>query len=180
VGGGKLIDGQLPNEIPDHHILREYDADGKLLRTALPVRSFSDRRSHPCADCFMSSNAKRIGVYSRSANEYIEFDSSGNQTGRWRTSALSSGVSITGTALTDSGDFYIGGGITQSGGFQVAVFRLEKQSGVAAVDVENRSSPVSAPRIRRLSLRRWRIGSARHGALRTGGNFPAADLNKRK
>jgi hypothetical protein len=115
--------------LPQHDVVREYDRSGKLIRTHLPSASFGAARAHPCAACYIVSNAKRAGLYAALANEYVEFDASGIEVGRWSTSAIPEFTSITGAALTDSGEFYIGGGYAAGYDWHVTVFRLDKATG---------------------------------------------------
>jgi hypothetical protein len=140
---GKLTDGQSLKELPQHDLLRQYDTEGRLMRTALPTSSFTGARPAPGSYCVLSANATTIGFYSRRANEYVELDSTGVEVRRWKTSALPENVSIVRGALTSSGDFYIGGGYNrQASGYHMALFRLDKQSGAfVPVDVRAEGSP---------------------------------------
>jgi hypothetical protein len=68
-----------------HDIWREYDEQGRLVRTMLSTEAFKPGSRHPAGHALHAANRDRVGVYSQAVNEYLEFDSSGNLIGRWRT-----------------------------------------------------------------------------------------------
>jgi len=101
---GKVHDESF-RELASHDILREYDEQGQLLRTALSTDSFKTPVSHPSAEALLVANRNRVGVYSQAVNEYIEVDLAGQVVGRWSTPAFSKQTVIAGAALTSSGVF---------------------------------------------------------------------------
>lgn len=131
---GRVTDAGF-RETPQHEVIRQFDQEGKEVRATTPRDSFSSGR-HPCSRCFLAANSTTIGFYSDSTNEYVELDSSGSQTGRWKTAPLPESVDLVGSALTTSGDFYLGGGTTNAGGFKTLLYRLNKATGAfVPVDV---------------------------------------------
>ena len=136
---GRVVDRNSRTE-PPHDVLRQYDSEGRLLRSLLPRQSFVDRQ-HPSSLSFMTSSGGRVGIYSLIANEWIEVSLLGEILGRWKGVNLASGSKLGGAAILPSGDVYASElqntGTGPPG--RTAFFRLDKETGawriVAADDL---------------------------------------------
>ncbi len=86
----------------DHDILRKYDTDGRLCQTALPLREFPSSGVHPMTGAFLLVSESRLGLYSTTANEWIELSFSGQVLARYRTPKLPQQMQAIGAAFTDA------------------------------------------------------------------------------
>lgn len=120
---GKVHDGTF-REVPAFDTIRQYDERGTLLRSFLPTETFR-RMPAPATESLFAANQDRVGVYFKEANEYIEFDLSGQIAGRW-TIAAPDEKPVTAAALTSTGQLYIGG--FNSKRRNMFAYRLDKSS----------------------------------------------------
>jgi hypothetical protein len=123
---GKVYDETF-KETPEHEVVRGYDQQGKLIKTLLPVQSFKNANMHPAAGSFLVANAEKVGMYSPTAREYVEFDVSGENVRRWTTPELPSKTVVLACGLTNRGDLYIGGVVKGKDG--PVTYRLDRTSG---------------------------------------------------
>ncbi len=84
---GRVHDSDF-NTVPGHEILRQYDQNGRLCRSALPVQDVPCGRTHPMNGAFLLASESRLGLYAPAANEWIELSFSGQILSRWRTPGL--------------------------------------------------------------------------------------------
>jgi hypothetical protein len=124
---GKVHDEAF-KETAHHDILREYDEQGQLVRTMLSTDSFRTTSPPPAGQVLLVANRDRVGVYSQTANEYIEFDLLGNLAGRWSTPTFPKSTAIVGAALTATGIFCVGG-ITRGEDGKTVAYRFNRASG---------------------------------------------------
>jgi hypothetical protein len=123
-----------PEDIPDYATLRHYNRDGQLLHSTLPRNSFARRTwEEPDELAKLVALRDRLGIYSRSANEWIEVSMTGEVIGRWKGVNLPDHSDITGVGLLSDQSVYV----TAQGpsavhprqiGF-LGIFSLDKQSG---------------------------------------------------
>jgi hypothetical protein len=94
----------------DYDLLRQYDRNGKLLKTLLPKSSFTSQR-HPASEVGpggwtkIRASADRIGIYSGPAGEWIEVDMTGSVVVRVRP-PLPNGSELEEIAYTLDGAVY--------------------------------------------------------------------------
>ncbi|HYL31162.1 MAG TPA: hypothetical protein VEU27_14685 [Gemmatimonadales bacterium] len=137
----EIVDG-IYREPPEYDVLRQYDAQGRLLRTTLPRGAFpagvrtraTIAGAGPAASAFLMANGDRIGFYSENTNAYFELSPSGGVLGSWRVAAPPEGVDILGAALTSSGSVFLSGQRPQRPGeptteWKLFLYVLDKSSG---------------------------------------------------
>jgi hypothetical protein len=99
----------LPSEVittaANFDVLRHYDAQGRLQKTALSRNTFASGAADPAMQSFLAVGKDRIGFLSVSANEYTELSLNGDVLGRWR--IKSKLPEIVGFALTPSGSVFV-------------------------------------------------------------------------
>lgn len=106
--GREQVDGREVN--PGHHIVRRFDAQGNLIGSWLPASAFTVQmdKHHPTAYSKMAASRNRVGILSRSAQEYVEFDSRGSVTERVPLPPSATDQEhISGLAMCDGGETYV-------------------------------------------------------------------------
>jgi len=94
-------------EEPPHDILRQYDRNGRFLRSALPRSTFDGQR-HPVPGAFMGAAKGRLGLYVSATHEWIELSAQSGETLGRSKYPLAGSAKITGLAFTGS-SIYISG-----------------------------------------------------------------------
>lgn len=126
-------------DVPVHNVLREYDSEGRLLQSTLSTSSFAIANQHPVGSLFLVANDHSFGLYSGTANEFVQLDWSGTVTSRSITPpiARSSAVVIS-AALTPADELYLGG-VAKAKGGQTVTMRWDRTA--------NTFQPVSIPEL---------------------------------
>jgi hypothetical protein len=131
---GRISNASFEDE-PNHDILRQYDAEGRVLRTMLPSGGFSSDGKHPAYRSFLATSNDRIGLYCATANEWVELSLTGDVIGRWKTTGGPPIGALTGAAVTASGAVYVSAqrlipsGKPPDAAARTEIYRLDKQSG---------------------------------------------------
>ncbi len=100
---GRVYDNNF-NDLPDYATLRHYDAQGKLIGTALPRSAFPAGKFSPSHDCLLAATGDRIGIYSHGAARWAEVSLEGALIGMWEATPLQN-VLVTGIGMTSAGVF---------------------------------------------------------------------------
>jgi hypothetical protein len=106
-------------------MLRHYDHEGKLLGTFLPSDTFGAGLS-PTNAALLVTTTDRIGLYSRSRNEWLEISLAGTMVGRWTGIGSLREVLVTGVGVTSQGVFVTAHPV---GGGPISLNKLEKATG---------------------------------------------------
>ncbi|MGH9612478.1 MAG: hypothetical protein ACRD4P_05300 [Bryobacteraceae bacterium] len=102
---GRVYDSRF-EEVSSYDVVRQYDANGDSVRTALPRTTFAIKRP-PASSSFLIASPDRVGFYSIAAAEFIELSLSGDVIGRWPLAPLPVDIRITGAALTTTNDVFL-------------------------------------------------------------------------
>ncbi|MCE5306175.1 MAG: hypothetical protein LLG20_00890 [Acidobacteriales bacterium] len=116
---------------PDHAMLQHYDRDGKFIGGSLPWSSFRCGL-HPVAGpdnghAQVRASKDRIGVLLPTCHEWVEFNTSGELTGRWSwrdvpiSNGLKSSTMISSVVMTPSNEVFARIGI--------GLYRLNREQG---------------------------------------------------
>ncbi len=118
-------------EIPDHAVLRHYDAEGRFTHSALPRTMFGAQRHPAQARSSLRCASDRIGFFNFPSNEWLEVSRDGKLLGRWQGVKLDKDTKATGMGLTNDGSVYASTGRFPKGSSAVngALFRLNKSTG---------------------------------------------------
>jgi hypothetical protein len=93
-----------------HPILRQYGTDGSLLQSVLDSQSFKTAdQMHPATAGYshLVVGQDRLGIYSETANEWIEVSFSGQVLGQWTGIGSHTETRVTGVALTPDGQVFV-------------------------------------------------------------------------
>jgi hypothetical protein len=133
---GSYLDHSIhrPEDMPDYPTLRHYSRDGQLLGSMLPRNSFALRTwQEPGLFALLVASRDRIGIYSRSANEWVEVSPAGEIIGRWEGVNMPDHSDITGVGMLADGSLYVSAqGPSAEHPRQIGflgVYSLDKQSG---------------------------------------------------
>lgn len=137
----EIVNG-IYKELPEYDVLRQYDAQGRLVRTALPRATFpagvgtraTIPGAGPAASPFLVTSKERIGFYSGNANRYVELSLSGEVLGSWDVAPPPQGTDVVGAALTSSGRMFLTGSHPRSSReppaeWELLLYELDKSSG---------------------------------------------------
>ena len=120
------------NSLPEYDVLRQYDAQGRLVRTVLPRSTFAAGLREPSSDSFLLTAKDRIGFFSLTSNQYVELSLSGDVLGNWKV-APPADVDIAGAALTASGRVFLSGQwrrkMDDPREWELLLYELDKRSG---------------------------------------------------
>ena len=92
---------------PGHHVARQFDGTGKMIRSLLPVESFPRRQwlAHAAELVEMAApNDGGIGMFVPASSEWIDISKSGDATRTKLPVATDGKELVTGVALADNGD----------------------------------------------------------------------------
>jgi hypothetical protein len=95
-------------EVSSYDMLRQYDTNGKLIRTALPRKMFPGR-DYPGYLSDMSAITDRIGIYVAGAQTWIEISNGGDILGSWKLPPPAPGTKfeVWNAVLTSSNEVYL-------------------------------------------------------------------------
>ena len=124
---GRLHD-ENKDDVPVHDILRQYAADGGLMRTMLSSATFPGYQLHPGMESFLVAGVDRVGIYSRPTDEYVEYSLEGKTLGRWRLPPLDRNLTLQGVAMLPSGKVYF----SAIDSFSMRVYLFDRESGTRA------------------------------------------------
>lgn len=125
---GREHDSKL-DEVPDYDILRQYDRQGRFVRSTLRKSSFELKRGkwHPAYESWLSASRDRVALYCVTAGELVEVSSHGELLGRQGVSGIPADAQATGIALTSSGGLYVS--TLSRSSQQTPVYRLDRPAG---------------------------------------------------
>jgi hypothetical protein len=115
-------------EISDYDMLRQYDANGKLIRTALPRKMFPGR-DYPGYLSHMSAIQDRIGIYAGGAQTWIEVSNAGEVLGVSKLPPARPGTKfqVWNAVLTPSNEVYFSASTREGRGKEdYGVYRFDK------------------------------------------------------
>jgi hypothetical protein len=114
-------------------MLRQYDFNRGLRQALLDRQSVSIRRFHPegmyPGEVNLRFNGQKIGLYTGSANEWIELDTHTNELRRWRLAPVPDSTRLQGLAFVPDGNVYavlFNRAVTPP---MVGLYRLDKAAG---------------------------------------------------
>jgi len=127
--GRELIDGE--EVAPHHHIIRRFDKTGKMLSSMIPKSSLKIYdATHPAQKSYLVSSRDRIGWYSQSSREYIEFALDGTVLDRVKTAVIGENKLVGGVALCDNGGLFVSAILpSNSGAGGWEILALDRQRG---------------------------------------------------
>jgi hypothetical protein len=102
---GRVYDSKF-EEQAEYDTLRQYDAEGKLMHTALHRSSFRASKDAPSSESYLAMSCDHIGVLSVGASEWIELSLTGQVIGRWPIQ-IPADIRITGAVLTSSNELFV-------------------------------------------------------------------------
>jgi hypothetical protein len=73
---------------PDYGVLRQYDREGRPLRSVLAKSTFELPKGYPAASSFLVASSGRIVFYSETASEWVELSLLGEVIERWKTTGI--------------------------------------------------------------------------------------------
>ncbi len=100
---GRVHDANDRNA-PRYDMLRQYNAQGELVRTALASDAFGPQPLRT-SEALLSVAGERILIYFRSERMFAEVSTNGSLVGRWKVDPFPA-IEVTGAALASSGEIY--------------------------------------------------------------------------
>lgn len=120
-----LVRGTDGKSDQPHDVLRMYDQSGVLIKTALPRQGFA---KNPVSGAIMITTNDRFGILSSPNQQYVEFDWSGKELGRWRFEfPANHRPDIIGAGLTSTGELVVAN--TGIAGKESVSYRFDRSNG---------------------------------------------------
>jgi hypothetical protein len=131
---GRVRDSNL-DDVPEYDVLRQYDAQGRLLRTALPRSLLPPKIPELYSyHSFLVGAGDRIGYYFVEGNTYFELKPSGEIAGKWNIAPPPAEAQLLGCAMAADGDVYLSGQKRRDrndiSDWRLLLYRLDKPAGV--------------------------------------------------
>ena len=112
-----------------HDILRQYDSDGKLVRTLLPRLGISTAKRHPAYSALLATSEHRVGVVSNTARKWALVSDEGLTLGSGALE-IPDRLVLVRSAVTDSGRIFVQGHWRKPiGTEQHHLFEINKRTG---------------------------------------------------
>jgi hypothetical protein len=128
VAGEEVINGEEGS--PHHDVIRRFGASGKELGGYLPRSTLTVHGCcHPADDSFLVSSHDRIGWYSNTAREYIEFSPDGRQLTRVAGLPSDEYGRVSGLGVCDDGGVFVSFTHLSHQDPRPEIFTLDRASG---------------------------------------------------